>query len=107
PQGLERASVQNDIALHLLERNRAKEAVVYADEAAQSYSEWSMLTAARCHELLGDWERSEELIRASSTRYDDGLENWMYWCHRTGHGDIQAADDFTRSKYEALGNTLY
>jgi tetratricopeptide (TPR) repeat protein len=105
--GLEQAQIQNEIALYLLNRNQAKEAIVYADQAAQSYSGWSMITSARCHELLGDWEHSEELVRRCSARYEGSLADWMIWCHRTGHGDIQAADNFTRGKYAALGNSLY
>jgi hypothetical protein len=106
-EGLEHATAQNEIAVYLLERHRAKEAVVYADQAAQSYSGWSILTAARCHESLGDWEQAEQLVRACSARYEGSVQDWMYWCHRTGHGHVQAADDFTRSKYEAFGKATY
>jgi len=105
--GLDHAQIQNEIAVYLIGQHRVKEAVVYADQAAQSYSGWSMMTSARCHELLGDWERAEGLVRACSARYEDALEDWMKWCHRTGHGDAQAADDFTRQKYESLGKALY
>jgi tetratricopeptide (TPR) repeat protein len=105
--GLEHASIRNEIALDLIEHKKFKEAVVYADEAAQSYSGWSMQTAGRCHELLGEWERAEQLFRAISERYENSTEQWMYWCHRTGHGDIQAADQFTRAKFEARGKTLF
>ncbi len=106
-EGLDHATVQNEIAQHLLEQNRPKEAVVYADQAAQSYSGWSIMAAARCHELLGDWERAEQLVHACAARYEGSMADWMYWCHGTGHGHVQAADDFTRSKYEALGKATY
>jgi tetratricopeptide (TPR) repeat protein len=104
--GLERASFQNEIAKELLERKRWQEAVVYADSAANSYSEWSLLTDARCHEMLGDWKKAEQLVRAASERYNDGMLSWMFWCHRTGHGDKHAADEFARQQIESWGTNL-
>ena len=105
--GLEQAQLQNQIALDFMSRNEWNEAVTYADAAAESYSGWSMMTAARCHEMLGEWKKSEQLVRAVSERYDNSTFEWMYWCHRTGRGDIRAADEFTRTKIEALGTALY
>jgi tetratricopeptide (TPR) repeat protein len=105
-EGLEHAHVQNEIARDLMDHQEWTAAVVYADAAAQSYSAWSMLTAARCHEKLKHWKRAEELMRAVSERYENQFLDWMYWCHRTGHGDVRAADGFVRAKVEALGTTL-
>jgi hypothetical protein len=64
--GLQHASVQNTIAQYYMERKEWKEAVVYADAAAESYSEWSMATAARCHEMRGEWQEAEAYLRAIS-----------------------------------------
>jgi tetratricopeptide (TPR) repeat protein len=101
--GLEHAQIRNEIALDLLDHLEFKEAAAFADAAAESYSAWSMLTAARCHEMLGDWKKSEELVRAVSERYTGHFYEWMLWCHRTGHGDVRAADEFVRDKIEAWG----
>ncbi len=38
------------------------------------------------HEMLGEWEKAEELVKAVSSHYDDHFMNWMCWCHRTGRG---------------------
>ena len=91
--GLEQAQVQNEIAEYHMGRKEWSEAVVFADAAAVSYSAWSMLTASRCHEMLGQWEKAEAFIRAVSERYDGEQFEWMKWCHRTGHGDADAADN--------------
>ena len=105
--GLEQAQVENSIALELLKRKEFKEAVVYADSAAESYSEWSLRTAARAHEMLGEWKKSEQFIRAATERYEGSMMSWLKWCVRTNHGDRQAAEEFARSKYEAMGTSLY
>jgi tetratricopeptide (TPR) repeat protein len=105
-EGLEQASFQNQIALDLLKHKQWQEAVVYADAAAETGSAWSMITAARCHEMLGEWKKSEELIRAVSERYDNQLMQWLKWCVRTGRGDVQSASEFARSTYEAKGTAI-
>jgi tetratricopeptide (TPR) repeat protein len=105
--GLEQAQLQNQIAKDLMKRKQLQEAAAYADAAAESYSRWSMDTSARCHEMLGDWKKSETLVRAISERYDNGMMTWLKWCVRTGHGDLQTAIEFTRSKYEEKGTNLY
>jgi tetratricopeptide (TPR) repeat protein len=105
--GLEQAQVQNEIALDLLKRKQFQEAVTYADAAAESYARWAMLTAARCHEMLGEWKKSEQWIRAASERYESEPLEWLKWCRRTGHGDVRAAAELAHSKFEALGTSLY
>ncbi len=105
PLGLEQASIQNDIAHHFLDKRDYQQAVTYADSAAGSFSGWSLLTAARCHEMLGEWKKSEQLVRAESERYESS--EWLYWCHRTGRGDVAAADEAARKRFEALGTGIY
>lgn len=107
PVSLEQASVRDTLAHYHMDRKEWKEAVVYADAAAESYSAWSMMTAARCHEMLGEWEKSERLMRAVSERYEDSAFEWMLWCHRTGHGDADAADVCARTHFESLGTSFY
>jgi tetratricopeptide (TPR) repeat protein len=105
--GLQHARVQDMIAHYHMDRKEWKEAVVYADEAAQSYSEWSMQTAAACHESLGEWKRAEAYWKAISERYADSSMDWMLWCHRTGRGDVPAADACARNHFESLGTSMY
>ncbi|HEV8003272.1 MAG TPA: tetratricopeptide repeat protein [Planctomycetaceae bacterium] len=107
PSGLERAQVQNEIALDLLDRLEYREAVAYADAAAETGAAWSMATAARCHEMLGEWKQSEQFIRNVSENYSGSVFDWMFWCHRTGHGDVHAADELVRKQLESWGTTLF
>jgi tetratricopeptide (TPR) repeat protein len=104
--GLEQAEVQNEIAEYHMNRKEWSEAVVFADAAAVSYSAWSMMTASRCHEMLGQWAKAEAFIRAVSERYDGSQFEWMRWCHRTGHGDAEAADNCARTHFESLGTNI-
>jgi tetratricopeptide (TPR) repeat protein len=103
--GLEKANVRNRIAHYHMSRKEWKEAVAYADEAAASYAEWALLTAARCHEMLGEWKQSEALVRASSERYEQSAATWFIWCCRTGHGDAQAAAELARKHFESFKDT--
>jgi tetratricopeptide (TPR) repeat protein len=105
--GLEHASVQNKIALYHMDRKEWKDAVAYADAAAESYSEWSMETAAQCHEKLGEWKKAEAFWRAISERYANSSMKWMLWCHRVGRGDAEAAAACARAHFESLGTSMY
>ena len=104
--GLEQAQIQNQIAQYHMGRKEWREALPFADAAAVSYSGWSMVTACRCHEMLGQWEKAEAYIRATSERYDNSRFEWLLWCNRTGHGDIDAADNCARTYFESLGTSF-
>ncbi len=101
--GLEISGVHNQLARYHMERNEWQKAVRDADAAAGSGAAWAMLTAARCHEMLSEWDQAEALMRATSERYEESTFEWMLWCYRTGHGDLNAADDCARKRFEALG----
>lgn len=105
--GLEEAGVHNDIAQYHMSRKEWKEALSHADAAADSYSEWGLETAAKCHEMLGDWDKAEALMRAISERYDSSAYQWMLWCHRTGHGDAAAAATPALHYFESLGTPAF
>lgn len=106
--GLESARVRDRIARYHMQRKEWKEAVVFADVAAESYSAWSMQTAARCHEMLGDLDKAEELLKAVSQRYAGSSSlDWMTWCHRTGHGNIDAATELAKRYFESFGKAVY
>jgi tetratricopeptide (TPR) repeat protein len=105
--GLERAQVQNEIALELLDRFEFQEAVTYADAAAETGAAWTLMTAARCHEMLGEWKKSEQFVQTVSENYEGSRFSWMYWCHRTGRGDVRRADELARKQLEGWGTTLF
>jgi tetratricopeptide (TPR) repeat protein len=105
--GLEQAQIQNQIAHYHMGRKEWREAVTFADAAAVSYSGWSMMTACQCHEMLGEWEKAEAFVRATSERYDNSRFEWMLWCDRTGHGDTNAADNCARTYFESLGTSFH
>ena len=102
--GLESTTVQNMLANYYLDRREWQKALPYAEAAAQSGAGWAMETEARCHEMLGEWEKAEALMRGTSERYDQDAFEWMLWCCRTGHGDRAAADELARKHFESLGN---
>ncbi|HET6328875.1 MAG TPA: hypothetical protein VFG04_29595 [Planctomycetaceae bacterium] len=104
---LEHAAIRNEIALDLLDHLQYRDAVVYADSAAETGAEWALMTDARCHEMLEEWTKSEQLVRAASERYPGSMFAWMHWCHRTGRGNVHAADELTRQQLEAWGTTLF
>lgn len=105
--GLRSATIRNRIAQYHMERKEWREAVGYADAAAESASEWSMDTAARCHEMLGEWQKAEAYRHAISEHYAASAMQWMLWCFRTGHGNVEAADACARAHFESLGTSLY
>jgi len=103
--GLESSQVRNMLARYHMARKEWKEAVPYADAAAESYAGWAMETAARCHEMLGEWEAADRLMRQTAERYDGDAFDWMLWCCRTGHGDLDAAIELSRKHFESLGTS--
>ena len=103
--GLEEFQVRNQIARYDMGRKAWSEASPWAEGAATSYSAWGLETAARCHEMLGHWEKSEALMRAYSERYEGSAFEWMVWCVRTGHGDVAAASQLARKHFESLGTS--
>lgn len=89
--GLEDASAAAEIAGYLMRRGRWREALPWADRAADSGSGWGLARAAECREGLGDYDGAEALYRAIGERYRDSEGDWYLWCLRTGRGDLAAA----------------
>ncbi len=90
------------IAKYLLENHRIEEAILYADAAASTGADWAMICAADVHEAAGNFQQAEDLIRASSERYDDSRYRWLFWCRKTGHGDEQAARNLATAQAKSL-----
>jgi tetratricopeptide (TPR) repeat protein len=100
--GLQEFRVRDRIAKYYMKHGRWKEAVVYADRAAESGAAWAMLTACRCHEMLEEFPEAESLMRSVSQSYPSRSMSWMVWCHRTGHGNVKAAEEFALHHWESL-----
>jgi tetratricopeptide (TPR) repeat protein len=88
---LSHAQARVAIARYLMDRKAWPEAVVYADAAAESGASWALVCAAECHEALEQWESAEQLMRTTGERYGNDRLLWYFWCRRTGHGDVAAA----------------
>ena len=83
---LDYVRIQTDIADYLMDAKKWEEARPYAEEAAETGSEWGMLCANRCCEGLGEWEKAESFICAVSERYRPSSIYWFDWCGARGQG---------------------
>lgn len=108
-QGLDHAQVQVRLARYFMRQKDWAKAKPYAEAAAETYAEWALICAADCYEGLGQLDRSEEIMRQVSERYDGARTHWYFWCVRTGKGDLKAASQFAaehlnRTKSLSLGD---
>jgi tetratricopeptide (TPR) repeat protein len=97
--GLEHAQVENDIAYYYIGRREYVTAIPYADDAADTASEWGLECAAEAHTGIHDWARAESLLVEAMNHYDLSPYDWYVWCLRTGHGDRAAA---SKAEFEYL-----
>ena len=102
PVALSHASAQDKIARYWMSREEFERALPYAEQAAESWAAWAMLTASACNELLGRDERAERWMRRISERYLTSSTDWYHWCRRTGAGDVRAAEDFAETRIDRL-----
>jgi tetratricopeptide (TPR) repeat protein len=105
-RGLEHARTQSDIADYFLNLEQLKEAVPYADAAADSGAAWAMLQAAKVHEELGNMKEAERYQRDTAERYSDATLDWFMWCLRTGAGNLDEALAHAQQSIDAWGNEL-
>ena len=105
--GLSHYSVRSEIANYFMNQKQWEKALPYAEGAAESYSGWGLLCAARCYEGLERWNQAEKYCRACSERYEGSSFEWYYFCRRTGHGDVVAARDFAQSFIDKGRNAAY
>ena len=102
--GLDHSAVQVDIANYLMDEKKWDEARPYAEAAAESWAGWAMDSAIRCAEGLKDWRQAELWASRKSQRYPDvSWADWFLVCKRSGHGNLNAAQAFTRKQVEAFG----
>ncbi|AMV19946.1 hypothetical protein [Planctomyces sp. SH-PL14] len=100
--GLEHASIADRIADWYMDQKKWTDALPYALRAADSYSSYGLLSAARCYEGLENWEQAEQYRQANTQRYDGAWEDWYFWCQRTGHGDSDAAAAYAQQHLAGL-----
>jgi tetratricopeptide (TPR) repeat protein len=90
-QDLGHARVRVDVARYLMKQKKWEEARPYAEKAAETWAAWAMICAGDCLEGLGEWEKSELWVKRTSERYPHLSFDWVFWCLRTGKGDLAAA----------------
>jgi tetratricopeptide (TPR) repeat protein len=100
--GLDHANANAYIANHFMEKGDYATAAPYADASAQSWSSFGMWCAADCYEGLKDWKTSELWIRRIIERYGP-TDRYLWWCQRTGQGDVVAAAASARQFYALPG----
>lgn len=88
--GLTHAKARVKVAEHFMQQKRWKEALPYAEAAADTGAAWAMRCAADCLSGLKRHAEAEELMQAVAQRYD-AATLWYFWCRRTGQGDLVAA----------------
>lgn len=98
--GLDHAQVRVRIARYYMGRSEWKEALPYADAAAETWAAWAMECAADCHEGARDMKGAELWMRRVGERY--GGTRWYYWCVRTGEGDATAAKKVAEARFKAV-----
>jgi tetratricopeptide (TPR) repeat protein len=94
--GLEHATVQVQIANRFMSKGNYKDALPYADAAADTAAAWAQLCAAEAHAGVGDFDGAESLITDEIQHYSQSPYIWYAWCLRTGHGKRTAAADAMR-----------
>ena len=89
--GLEHASMRVAVANYYMGRKDYDAALPYAQAAAQTGAAWAMFCEASCWEGKQEWDKAERMIRFMVQRYDDVPLDWLYFCKRTGKGDVKGA----------------
>jgi hypothetical protein len=80
------------IADHLMGEAKYKEAMEYADAAADTGMAAGMLCDVKCHGGAGDWDGADKLMQGYMAKFP-GVSRVVYyeWCKETGHGNIEQA----------------
>jgi hypothetical protein len=93
--GLDHAKVRVELAEYFMNRKEWDKAMVYAEDAGQSWAQWAMDCAAKCAEGAEHWEQAETWHQRNAERYASAVYDWYLFCKRTGHGNVAAAAKFT------------
>ncbi len=85
------ANIRVYISDQYSQRREWEKAAPYANEAAESWAAWAMLSAARVNEALEDFETAEQWYANASERYRGSALEWYFYCRRTGQGRLDEA----------------
>lgn len=99
---LSHARTRVKLAEFHMERGEFDQALPYARAAADTGAAWAMMCAAECYEGLKKWDEAEQMMQATAQRYDSEAFVWYYWCRRTGHGNVMAAQAFALEEVARL-----
>ncbi|MCA9261539.1 MAG: hypothetical protein KDA61_20120, partial [Planctomycetales bacterium] len=94
---LSHATAAATIAATLMHDGRFTDALPWAEKASESGAGWAWDLEMRCRTALGQYDEAESLARQNSERY--GTTDWLYFCVRTGHGDLEQAWKATQQIY--------
>jgi hypothetical protein len=89
--GLAHAQVRVELARHFIRLKQCDKAKPYAEAAAETGAGWAMLCAAEVAEGLKDYEAAEKWVRGTAEHYNTSRHEWLFWCARTGKGDLEGA----------------
>ena len=100
-QGLDHATVSNDLAKYLMDEGEIDRAWPWAERGAQSWAAWAMSTAWLCAERRRDWKNAEVWVARGSQRYANEWLEWLIWSLRTGHGHTPEAAAVVWAQWDA------
>jgi tetratricopeptide (TPR) repeat protein len=108
--GLAHAQVRVELARHFMASKQFDKAKPYADAAAETAAGWAMMCAAEVEEGLKNYPAAEKWVRETAEHYPTSRHLWLFWCVRTGKGDLDAARKLAlgwaeRSRGTRGGNT--
>ncbi|MFO1021032.1 MAG: tetratricopeptide repeat protein [Planctomycetales bacterium] len=101
---LGQATACDRLAKLLMREGEWKKGRKYAEAAAQSYSAWGLMCAARAAEGLKDWKRAEEYYQLAAERYDSMHDEWYKWCLRTKRGNMKQAFALAEKDWKTFEN---
>ena len=102
--GLQPARTRLDLAEYHASQKNWDKAKPYAAEAAETYAAWALFRASRVFAMAGDYETSENYIKAMSGRYSDSIDQWFRWCIRYNRGDRAAAYALIKDMMDRKGS---
>ncbi len=100
--GLQHAAIRRYIADDFIKYGDYKQALPYAEKAAETWAEWAMHTAGRANEMVGNLKRADLWMRRASERYDNNCEYWFIFCYRTERPTLKAARAFMQKFLPAV-----
>ena len=100
-QGLDHATISNDLANYLMDEGEIDRAWPWAERGAESWAAWAMSTAWICAERRRDWKNAEVWVARGSQRYANEWLDWLIWSLRTGHGHVPEAAAVVWAQWDA------